>query len=178
MAGGTVSSGHRRAGFALAFVLALAGVAHAQELPIEQASLVIDAPLLTPDDQASIREGTGEIVIARIDLSDQMLRLYVDGALTQTFPVSTARRGYITPVGEYQPQWLSRYHRSKKYNNAPMPWAVFFHGGYAIHGTTEVRQLGRPASHGCVRLHPDNAKLFFKLVQNVGRDNVLITVAQ
>ena len=59
-----------------------------------------------------------------------------------------------------------------------MPWAVFFNGGYAIHGTTEIRALGRPASHGCVRLHPDNAKAFFSLVKIVGMENTLIDVVQ
>ena len=59
-----------------------------------------------------------------------------------------------------------------------MPWSVFFHGGYAIHGTTDIRHLGRVASHGCIRLHPDNAKLFFRLVQANGRDNTVITVVR
>jgi lipoprotein-anchoring transpeptidase ErfK/SrfK len=68
--------------------------------------------------------------------------------------------------------------RSRKYNNAPMPWAIFFHGGYAIHGTTDLRNLGRPASHGCVRLHPANAKAFFALVQKSGKDNTTISIVR
>ena len=83
-----------------------------------------------------------------------------------------------TPVGRYKAEWLSRYHRSRKYDNAPMPWAVFFYGGYAVHGTTEIKRLGRPASHGCVRLHPENAKIFFSLVKKVGMPNTLITVVR
>jgi lipoprotein-anchoring transpeptidase ErfK/SrfK len=59
-----------------------------------------------------------------------------------------------------------------------MPWAVFFHEGWAVHGTTELRQLGRPASHGCVRLHPDNARIFFSLVREIGQQNTLISIVQ
>jgi lipoprotein-anchoring transpeptidase ErfK/SrfK len=55
---------------------------------------------------------------------------------------------------------------------------VFFHGGYAIPGTTEVRRLGRPASHGCIRLHPDNAKVFYTLVLKNGRENTTITITR
>ena len=73
-------------------------------------------------------------------------------------------------------QWLSRYHRSLKYHYAPMPWSVFFHGGYAVHGTTEVCNLGRPASHGCVRLHPDNGRIFFQLVQTAGKANSKVAI--
>jgi lipoprotein-anchoring transpeptidase ErfK/SrfK len=115
-------------------------------------------------------------VFARIDVSDQTMNVYVDDRLTYTFKVSTARRGYITPAGFYGVEWLSPKHRSRKYDNAPMPWAVFFHGGYAVHGTTDIRNLGRPASHGCVRLHPDNAKTFFSLVKQIGMENTQIVV--
>jgi hypothetical protein len=117
-------------------------------------------------------------IFATIDISDQTMRVYVDNALAYTFPVSTARRGYITPVGFYRAQWLSPKHRSRKYDNAPMPWSVFFHGGYAVHGTTEIRRLGKPASHGCVRLHPDNARTFFTLVKEAGLEQSQIVVME
>ncbi|WP_306120357.1 MULTISPECIES: L,D-transpeptidase [unclassified Roseitalea] len=103
-------------------------------------------------------------LVVTIDLSEQ--RLYVrdmSGPL-HAWPVSTARSGYCTPVGTYRPIRLERMWYSRKYDNAPMPHSIFFHGGYAIHGTTETGDLGRPASHGCVRLHPDNARTLFDLV--------------
>ncbi len=65
---------------------------------------------------------------------------------------------YGTPTGRWNAYWLSPKHRSRKYNNAPMPWAVFFNEGYAVHGTTDLRNLGRPASHGCIRLHPEQCQ--------------------
>ncbi|MEZ5839346.1 MAG: L,D-transpeptidase [Hyphomicrobiales bacterium] len=117
-------------------------------------------------------------VVVRIDLSDQLMTVYVDNVLTHEWPVSTARRGYRTPVGTYKPIRLERYWRSRKYDNAPMPFSVFFHGGYAIHGTTAIRQLGRPASHGCVRLHPDNAKVLFETIAARGKAATVISVVR
>jgi lipoprotein-anchoring transpeptidase ErfK/SrfK len=155
--------------------LMLCGVAIAGPAATTQ-HLASVAPDSTPE--LAVVDPPLPIMVARIDLSDQTMNVYVQDQLTYTFKVSTARGGYITPVGRYKAEWLSRYHRSRKYDNAPMPWAVFFHGGYAVHGTTEIRRLGRPASHGCVRLHPENAKIFFSLVKNIGMENTLITVVR
>jgi hypothetical protein len=120
----------------------------------------------------------GVDLVARVDISDQAMYVYLGEVLVHVFPVSTGRAGYGTPPGSYQAQWLAASWRSRKYNNAPMPWAVFFKGGYAIHGTTEVRRLGTPASHGCVRLHPANAKIFFQLVQQSGLDSTMIAIVR
>ncbi len=99
-----------------------------------------------------------------IDLATQ--RMHVDSAQgTFDWPVSTAREGYVTPTGTFQPERLAEVYHSKKYDNAPMPHAVFFYYGFAIHGTNEVRHLGHPASHGCVRLAPANATKLFNIVK-------------
>jgi lipoprotein-anchoring transpeptidase ErfK/SrfK len=129
-------------------------------------------------DRAAPAEPSVPTVVARVDLSDQTMTVYVDERLSYEFKVSTGRSGYGTPTGRWNAAWLSPYHRSKKYHNAPMPWSVFFHGGYAVHGTTEVRRLGRAASHGCVRLHPANAKIFYKLVQEYGKENTLVSIVR
>jgi hypothetical protein len=155
---------------ALVLALAVALIAGAQSALAARKNLDAE-PALGPDERPH-----AAWIFATIDISDQTMLVYVDGTLTYTFPVSTARRGYVTPVGFYGAQWLSPKHRSRKYDNAPMPWAVFFHGGYAVHGTTEIRKLGKPASHGCVRLHPDNAKTFFSLVKDAGVDQAQIAV--
>jgi lipoprotein-anchoring transpeptidase ErfK/SrfK len=84
------------------------------------------------------------------------------------WPVSTARAGFTTPRGHFAPTGLERMHYSKKYHNSPMPYSIFFLGGYAIHGTDAVASLGRPASHGCVRLSPRHAKQLFEMVQREG----------
>lgn len=115
-------------------------------------------------------------VVAHISLSQQKMTVIVDGVERHRWPVSTARRGKRTPVGSFRPQTLVRMHYSTLYNNAPMPYSIFFHGNYAIHGTTEVKRLGRPASAGCVRLHPDNAKVLFGLVRERGPAHVQIVL--
>ncbi len=117
-------------------------------------------------------------VAVRIELSRQQMDVTVDGAHYATWAVSTARRGYRTPVGRYKPYLLKRMHYSSIYDNAPMPHSIFFLGGYAIHGTMEVRNLGRPVSHGCVRLTPSNARALFGLVQRYGMQNTAITVVR
>ena len=71
-----------------------------------------------------------------------------------------------TPAGEYSVKWMDADHYSDVYDNAPMPHAIFFRGGYAIHGTVYPQHLGRKASHGCVRLSKTNAKALFDLVKN------------
>ena len=99
-----------------------------------------------------------------------------DGKVLYNWKVSTARSGYSTPRGSYKPTRMHTMWYSKKYHNSPMPYSVFFRGGYAIHGTSAVSALGRPASHGCVRLHTDNAAQFYALVKQVGAGNTRITI--
>ncbi len=117
-------------------------------------------------------------VIAKIDLSEQTMRVFVDGWPRYTWAVSTARAGYRTPVGIYSAQRLEKMWYSRKYDMSPMPNSIFFKGGYAIHGTNYVKRLGTPASHGCVRLHPDNAAALFSLVKANGMANMQIIVTQ
>src|SRR5215218_5753075 len=114
-------------------------------------------------------------IVARIDNSQQRMRVYVDGELVYVWPVSTARPGYRTPPGHYRVQRMERMWYSRKYDWSPMPHALFFRGGYAIHGTYAVRQLGRPASHGCVRLAPGNARTLFEMVRARGGARIVVT---
>ena len=115
-------------------------------------------------------------VVAQIDLSSQRVHVFVDGKRAHTWKVSTARPGYRTPTGTYKPYNLVRFHRSTIYNGSPMPHSIFFKGGYAIHGSYETKHLGRPASHGCVRLHPSNAAKLYALVQRHGKSNTTIRI--
>ncbi|MCZ4289210.1 L,D-transpeptidase [Hoeflea alexandrii] len=115
-------------------------------------------------------------LIAKVDISTQTMVVSQNGVVKYKWPVSTGRKGYSTPTGSYSAQWLSRHHRSRKYNNAPMPYAVFYHRGYAVHATYDTKRLGRPASHGCVRLAPENAATFFSLVQKAGNKNTRIVI--
>src|SRR3569623_282402 len=101
-----------------------------------------------------------------VDNTAQQLTVNVDGATRYRWPVSTARWGYNTPNGTYRPQRLERQWYSRKYDWSPMPHSIFFAGGYAIHGSNAISRLGRPASHGCIRLHPNNAATLFDLVKH------------
>lgn len=111
-----------------------------------------------------------------VDRSEQRMFVYVGEQLYYVWPVSTGRRGYTTPTGSHRPYSLRRHHRSSKYNNAPMPYSIFYRGGYAIHGTHAVRRLGRPASHGCIRLHMANARELFSMVREFGKARTRIVI--
>ncbi len=117
-------------------------------------------------------------VLAKIDLSAQRMSVYQNGRLKYTWKVSTARRGYHTPLGNYRPTRMHKRYFSKKYYNSPMPYSIFFRGGYAIHGTNAVKRLGRRASHGCVRLHPKNAAKLFSMIQRSGRGRARIRIVR
>jgi lipoprotein-anchoring transpeptidase ErfK/SrfK len=115
-------------------------------------------------------------LIAKVDVSKQVMVVTYRGEVLHTWPVSTGRGGFDTPRGAWRPQRMHSMWYSKTYDNAPMPYSVFFTGGYAVHGTNKVKALGRPASHGCVRLRTKNAERFYELVQQVGRKNTRIVV--
>lgn len=115
-------------------------------------------------------------LVARVDVSSQTMTVSKHGRVLYTWPVSTARSGYVTPRGQYKPTRMHKMWYSRKYDMSPMPYSIFFRGGYAIHGTNYVKQLGRPASHGCVRLHTANAARLYALVKEVGAGNAQIVV--
>ena len=116
-------------------------------------------------------------VVAEIQLSSQRMTVKVDGLVRHVWAVSTARQGYATPTGSFQPVRLERVWYSTIYHGSPMPHAIFFHGNFAVHGTYETGALGRPASHGCVRLLPANARALFELIRAYGLGNSRIVVS-
>jgi hypothetical protein len=111
-----------------------------------------------------------------VDKSTQRMLVIQNGYLRYMWPVSTGRDNMATPNGVYTPQRLERNWFSKAYYDSPMPYSIFFHNGYAIHGSNAIDRLGGPASHGCVRLHPYHAALLFELVQQEGPDKTTIEV--
>jgi hypothetical protein len=112
-----------------------------------------------------------------VDKSTQQLRVVVDGKVRHIWDVSTGRDRHSTPNGIYRPERLARMWHSSAYYQSPMPYSIFFHNGYAIHGSYAISQLGGPASHGCVRLHPQHAATLFGLVEQEGPDNTTIVVS-
>jgi hypothetical protein len=111
-----------------------------------------------------------------VDKATQRMLVIQDGYIRYMWPVSTGRDNMQTPNGVYAPQRLERSWFSKAYYDSPMPFSIFFHNGYAIHGSYAIDRLGGPASHGCVRLHPHHAAILFDLVQQEGPSNTSIEI--
>jgi len=111
-------------------------------------------------------------ILITIDKTRQRMTVLVDGSEHHDWPVSTGLPGYATPSGSYNATSMNEMWYSREWDDAPMPHAVFFtKRGHAIHGTNEVKRLGKPASHGCVRLEPENAATLFDLVKQNGLEN-------
>jgi lipoprotein-anchoring transpeptidase ErfK/SrfK len=124
---------------------------------------------------ASAAPARAEVVIV-VNKSSQSMSVAVDGRERYRWPVSTGRDGG-PPSGQYRPERLERTWYSRRYDWSPMPHAIFFHKGYAIHGTYVVSRLGTPASHGCVRLHPSHAAMLFALLRGEGMGRTRIVVS-
>jgi lipoprotein-anchoring transpeptidase ErfK/SrfK len=122
-------------------------------------------------------DGSGSKVVINIDKSTQHMTVFVDGIEQYNWPVSTGRAGYSTPSGTYTPTSMNEMWYSKQWDNSPMPHAIFFmKDGHAIHGTHEVKNLGKPASHGCVRISPANAAILYDLVKAKGMKNTQVAL--
>jgi hypothetical protein len=129
----------------------------------------------TTQDTTSASSQAASPVLINIDKARQRMVVFVDGAEQYNWPVSTGLRGYSTPSGSYTASSMNEMWYSKEWDDAPMPHAVFFtKEGHAIHGTNEVKRLGRPASHGCVRISPKNAATLYSLVAKNGLEQTQI----
>jgi lipoprotein-anchoring transpeptidase ErfK/SrfK len=130
----------------------------------------------TPRDGESA--GNGSQILINIDKSRQEMTVFVDGIEKYTWPVSTGKRGYSTPSGTYTASSMNEIWYSKQWDNAPMPHAIFYmKDGHAIHGTLEERNLGKPASHGCVRISRANAIALYALVKETGLKNTQVVLS-
>jgi hypothetical protein len=121
--------------------------------------------------------GFATTVHITINKVSQKMTVKVDGETEYVWPVSTGARGYETPSGKYRPFRMEKDHFSKEWDDAPMPNSIFFTPrGHAIHGSMYVKSLGRRASHGCVRLAPDNAAKLYSLVEKAGMKNTTVVL--
>src|SRR6516225_4061757 len=117
-------------------------------------------------------------IVINIDKTRQQMSVSVDGTPRYLWPVSTGRPGYDTPNGTFKANRMDADHLSQEWNNAPMPHTIFFDvRGHAIHGFSDVKHLGLPVSHGCVRLAPPNAATLFALVQSQGMSQTTVVVS-
>src|SRR3974377_1824090 len=117
-----------------------------------------------PESNLGTKKG-GSAVVINIDKTKQEMTVLVDGIEKYHWPVSTGRAGYSTPSGTYTATSMNESWYSKQWDNSPMPHSIFFmKDGHAVHGSYEVKNLGKPASHGCVRISPENATTLYALV--------------
>ena len=117
-------------------------------------------------------------VLVIIDKPTQTMKVFVDDVESYSWKVSSGLPGYATPSGAYTASSMNEIWYSKEWDDAPMPHAIFFtKKGHAIHGTEETKKLGRPASHGCVRLAPEDARTLFALVKEKGLENTEIVLS-
>ncbi|MGH7490280.1 MAG: L,D-transpeptidase, partial [bacterium] len=123
---------------------------------------------------AGTSPGASALLIT-IDKATQRMTVTLNGVERYIWPVSTGQPGYSTPSGTYTARSMNEIWYSKQWDNSPMPHSIFFmKDGHAIHGTHEVKNLGKPASHGCVRLAPENAATLYALVEKTGMPNVQV----
>jgi hypothetical protein len=117
-------------------------------------------------------------LVVNIDKSKQAMTVFLDGVKTYEWPISTGKAGYSTPSGTYTATSMNKIWYSKEWDNAPMPHSIFFmKDGHAIHGSLDVRHLGQPVSHGCVRISPENAATLYALVAKNGLENTHVMVS-
>jgi len=118
------------------------------------------------------------VILINIDKSKQEMTVSIDGVEKYVWPVSTGLAGYSTPSGTYTATSMNEIWYSKEWDNAPMPHSIFFRkDGYAIHGTYEGKSLGRPASHGCVRISREHAATLYALVEKIGLKKTQVVLA-
>ena len=138
--------------------------------------MMVALPASAQISSSSEAQSTGAILIT-IDKSKQKMTVFLDGVEKYDWPVSTGQAGYSTPSGTYTATSMNEIWYSKEWDNAPMPHSIFFRkDGYAIHGSYEVKNLGRPASHGCVRISPENAATLYALVKKIGLKNTEVVL--
>ena len=169
----------------LPFDLRLTGLAAATRhfrglviVPVLATMLALPASAQTSSDSKTQSTGVaGTAVLINIDKAKQKMTVFLGGVEKYDWPISTGRAGYSTPSGTYTATSMNEVWYSKEWDNAPMPHSIFFRkDGYAIHGSYEVKNLGRPASHGCVRISPENAATLYALVEKNGLKNTEVVL--
>ena len=169
----------------LPFDLRLTGLAAATRhfrglviVPVLAMMLAFPASAQTsPDSKTQSTGVAGTAVLINIDKAKQKMTVFLNGVEKYDWPISTGRAGYSTPSGTYTATSMNEVWYSKEWDNAPMPHSIFFRkDGYAIHGSYEVKNLGRPASHGCVRISPENAATLYALVEKNGLKNTEVVL--
>ncbi len=153
---------------------------HREELGYREEKTVLQKKIRSAKDKERIMEKSlssipGDVHI-RVNRRQQTMEVYKGKTLIYSWLCSTGKNGFTTPQGHYHPYHTTKMHYSRKWNNSPMPYSVFYYKGFAIHGTNYIRSLGRRASHGCIRLSTRNARKVYNLAKKYGYKRVHIKV--
>ena len=153
---------------------------HREELEYRNEKAVLQKAIRRAEAEERILERSlssipGDVYV-RVNRREQTMEVYKGKELIYSWLCSTGKSGYITPLGHYHPYHTAKMHYSRKWNNSPMPYSVFYYKGFAIHGTNYLRSLGRRASHGCIRLSTRNARKVYNLAKKYGYKRVHIRV--
>ena len=164
-------------------LLALAGLASATSAEAavsksaDKPAAKATAKAKKPAAKAKPKVAAKKRLIVSINKVSQKMTVELDGDTVYRWKVSTGAPGYDTPSGTFRPFRMEKEHFSKEWDDAPMPYSIFFTGeGHALHGSYHVKSLGRRASHGCVRILPANAAILFALVQKTGMSNTRVII--
>ena len=166
-AGGDVAAAQTLAAAPVAAAPAAAApvAAPAAAAPARQAAAPAPAPAARPAAPAKVAASAGvpcgETVQVCIDLTHNKAWLLRDGVVRYgPVPITSGRAGYRTPVGSFHVLSRERLHLSREFDNAPMPYSVFFIPGIAFHQGS----LGVP-SHGCIHLSRAAAITFYNTLR-------------
>lgn len=125
-------------------------------LAVASATIALTGALAGPAG-AQTSTPCGNSAEACVDLSSNQAWLMDSGTVSYgPVPITSGKPGYETPPGLFKVSYKDRDHRSSIYNNAPMPYSVFFNDGIAFHADSLNEQ-----SHGCIHLSTEAAKTFF-----------------
>jgi lipoprotein-anchoring transpeptidase ErfK/SrfK len=114
-------------------------------------------PPAPPKPEQSTEAPCSTAAKACIKLSTNQTWLMENGKVVYgPVPITSGRPGHLTPPGTFRVQFKDIDHKSKEFDDAPMPYSVFFNGGIAFHqGSLSVK------SHGCIHLSLAAAKQYF-----------------
>lgn len=120
-------------------------------------ALGVGTAVVMPHEAQAAAAPCGNSAKACLDLSANQAWLMNNGAVTYgPVAVTHGKAGYETPPGTFKVTFKDIDHKSSVFNNAPMPYSVFFNGGIAFHqGSLQQK------SHGCVHLSKSAAQKFY-----------------
>jgi len=118
------------------------------------------------------------ILYIYVDISQQSMRVYQGNRRIYHWRVSTGRRGFGTPRGNFRAKFIRKRHRSHICHGQFMMNAIVLNDKLAIFGSNSTWKLGQNVSYGCVKISKENSKKLYKLVQSYGKNRVRVKITR